>query len=283
MKVDQFESVFRAAAKEPYRYEEIHLERILVVTDQGRGPTEAFVQSARQLLGALGDEPSWTTLTDQDYTDVEALLGRVTEVRPDLIVTYRCLRSQSWKWPFTLGEHLDVLTQIAPSPVLVTPHPEAGRGSSHSMQNTDTVMAMTDHLAGDHRLVNFAVRLTQPGGRLLLAHIEDQHTFDRYMATIGKIDTIETDSAREEIEHQLLKEPADYIESCRQVLQRRALPITVGSHVAMGHHLTEYRRLLKEHQIDLLVMNTKDEDQLAMHGLAYPLAVELREIPLLLL
>lgn len=30
-------------------------------------------------------------------------------------------------------------------------------------------------------------------------------------------------------------------------------------------------------------MNTKDEDQLAMHGLAYPLAVELREIPLLML
>jgi len=30
-------------------------------------------------------------------------------------------------------------------------------------------------------------------------------------------------------------------------------------------------------------MNTKDEDQLAMHGLAYPLAIEVRSIPLLLL
>ena len=30
-------------------------------------------------------------------------------------------------------------------------------------------------------------------------------------------------------------------------------------------------------------MNTKDDDQLAMHGLAYPLAVELRDIPLLML
>jgi hypothetical protein len=30
-------------------------------------------------------------------------------------------------------------------------------------------------------------------------------------------------------------------------------------------------------------MNTKDEDQLAMHGLAYPLAIELRTIPLLML
>jgi hypothetical protein len=38
-----------------------------------------------------------------------------------------------------------------------------------------------------------------------------------------------------------------------------------------------------EHHVDLLVLNTKDEDQLAIHGLAYPLAVELRNTPLLLL
>ncbi len=31
------------------------------------------------------------------------------------------------------------------------------------------------------------------------------------------------------------------------------------------------------------VLNTKDEDQLAMHGIAYALAVELRQIPLLML
>ena len=39
----------------------------------------------------------------------------------------------------------------------------------------------------------------------------------------------------------------------------------------------------KEHGVDLVVLNTKDEDQLAMHGLAYPLAIELRQIPLLML
>ena len=51
----------------------------------------------------------------------------------------------------------------------------------------------------------------------------------------------------------------------------------------MGHHLSTYKELVQKHQVDLLVMNTKDEDQLAMHGIAYPLAVELREIPLLML
>ena len=53
--------------------------------------------------------------------------------------------------------------------------------------------------------------------------------------------------------------------------------------VTLGHHLDEYKRLVIEHDVDLLVMNTKDDDQMAMHGLAYPLAVELRGVPMLLL
>ena len=41
--------------------------------------------------------------------------------------------------------------------------------------------------------------------------------------------------------------------------------------------------LAEKHDVDLLVFNTKEEDQLAMHGVAYPLAVELRRLPLLML
>ena len=50
-----------------------------------------------------------------------------------------------------------------------------------------------------------------------------------------------------------------------------------------GHHLAEYKRLIEQQEVDLLVLNTKDENQLAMHGMAYALAVELRQIPLLML
>ena len=53
--------------------------------------------------------------------------------------------------------------------------------------------------------------------------------------------------------------------------------------VTVGNHMTEFRNLIEQHAVDLLVMHTKDDEQSAMHGLAYPLAVELREIPLLLL
>ena len=41
--------------------------------------------------------------------------------------------------------------------------------------------------------------------------------------------------------------------------------------------------LIAEHSVDLVVLNTKDHEQLAMHGMAYPLAVELRNTALLML
>ena len=61
------------------------------------------------------------------------------------------------------------------------------------------------------------------------------------------------------------------------------MKVDIKSIVTLGHRLKEYRTLIEQHEVDLLVFDTKDEDQLAMHGLSYPLAVELRQIPLLML
>ncbi len=132
-------------------------------------------------------------------------------------------------------------------------------------------------------MVNYSAHVTQPGGRLLLGHVEDDAIFERYMEAIAKISSIDTDLARQQIQDRLLKDPEDYIESCKAGLARSAPEITVEAMVASGHHIRVYRHLIDEHEVDLLVMNTKDEDQLAMHGLAYPLAIELRTIPLLML
>ena len=64
---------------------------------------------------------------------------------------------------------------------------------------------------------------------------------------------------------------------------RLPVPIEIKEIVTLGHNLHEHQRLVQDHNVDLLVLNTKDHDQLAMHGLAYPLAVELRTTPLLML
>ena len=280
--VDQFESAFKSASKLPFVYEPRRFARILVVTDTNTANAERIGERVRHFLGTLDGRSQWLSAPAEDSETVEALLALVDRQRPDLLVTYRNLHSAAWQWPHSLGRHLDVLTQTAHCPVMVLPHPNDEAVFDAAMNHTRVVMAATDHLAGDGRLVNCAVSLTEPGGTLMLAHIEDDTTFDRYMGVIAKIPSIDTDNARETILAQLLKEPRDYIRACREELVKQGVDIAVEEVVSTGHRLSEYKRMIVSHGAELLVMHTRDEDQSAMHGLAYPLAVELRHLPLLL-
>lgn len=282
-KVDQFESVFRAASKTPFEYSEVEVGSVLVVSDRPEAEAEDFSARMRRFLSVLnrGENVRWRTVHGGEYSNVPELLALIETERPGLICTYRHLHSESWQWPHTLGEYIDVLTQATTTPVVVMPHPQAGLDRAPT--NTDVVVAMTDHLVGDHTLVNWSARFTDEGGRLLLANVEDRVAFERLIATVGKIPSIDTDSARTHLVERLERDARDYMGRCRDALATAGVPISIEEEVGFGHHLTEYLRLVEEHGADLLVMHTKDQDQLAMHGLAYPLAIELRSVPLLLL
>jgi nucleotide-binding universal stress UspA family protein len=280
--VDQFESVFKSASKAPFHYEPRSFARVLVITDGDTAHGEIVGERVRRFLGSVDGGSEWLMAPAADSETVEGLLSLVERQQPDLLITYRNLHSAAWQWPHSLGRHLDVLTQTVHCPVMVIPHPNDHAVFAASMNHARVVMAATDHLAGDGRLVNCAVSLTEPGGKLVLAHIEDDAIFERYMEIISKIPSIDTDNAREKILAQLLKEPHDYVRACREELARQEVHVSVEEVVSTGHRLSEYKQLIDHHAVELLVMHTRDEDQLAMHGLAYPLAVELRHIPLLL-
>lgn len=283
--VDQFESVFRSALREPFEFNLPNAQSLLIVTDFDQAEAYAFAQRIVSFLAAtaLCDAPDVRTLSGDAFSTTADLLEQVETSGTDLICTYRNLHSEAWRFPHSLGEYLDVLLQRAQAPVLVLPHPLADFAAEHAMQRTEVVMAVTDHLEKDHRLVNYAASLVQPGGSLCLAHVECRQTFDRYLDAISKIPTIDTDDARSRLEEQLLKDARAYVNSCAARLARSELDLKVKALVDFGDHLSDYRQYLESFEVDLLVMNTKDEDQLAMHGLAYPLAVELRQIPLLML
>lgn len=282
-KLDLFESVFRSADKPVYSVGRVELGRVLVVTDLSDAEAAPLLAQVRSFLSVLGEGVEWIHQSGEDFASVGSLLERVEQVVPDLVVTYRHLHSNSWQWPHGLGEYLDVLTQASGVPVLVLPHPDAERALPHAVTDTDRVMAITDHLTGDARLVDHALRFTAPAGTCWLTHIESQRQFDHFLAAVEKVPEIETDDARELVHAQLLKEPRDYIDSCRREIEAQGVTVTIESIVAMGDRIEEYRRLVEDHRVDLLVLNTMDGDQLAMHGQAYPLAVELRGIPLLML
>ncbi len=283
--IDLFESAFRAAAKTVFHHHPVTVRKALVVTDLAADAALAYAERVKGFLAGLprAESVTWAIAHGAEVETVGALLERVQHEQPDLVCTYRNLHSGAFRWPYTLGDHVEVLTQVTTVPVLLLPRPDAQAALETRLQDTNRVMAITDHLTGDDKLVSWAVALTSPGGTLFLTHIEDQGTFERYVEVIGKLPGLDTDRARELIGAQLLKEPSEYIDTCAAGLRAAGVDVIVAPEVQMGHHLPVYRELVEEHAIDLLVMNTKDEDQLAMHGLAYPLAVELRGLPLLML
>ncbi len=283
-KLDQFESAFKSADKAVYSYARPAFDRVLVVTDLNQADGADILRRVRSFLTAVDRAGTrWETLSGAAFGSVQALLEKIEEQKPDLIVTYRHLHSEAWRWPHSLGEYLDVMTQATSVPVLVLPHPDADRALPHSIQDTDRVMAITDHLTGDNRLVNMAVSFTEPGGTCWLTHVESRPVFERYIDAVSKLPDIDTEVARESLAEQLLKEPRDFIAACRAEIDAQGLPIRIEEVVAMGRQVDEYRGLIAKREIDLLVLHTKDDEQLAMHGAAYVLAVELRGIPLLML
>ncbi len=277
--------MFRSASREVFRLDPINIQSVLVVTDRDEEMARRFGDRLRQFLKVLSadDKVQWRDVHGSEFQTAGELLALVESAAPDIICTYRNLHSGAWRWPYSLGAHVDLLTQHTDIPVMLLPHPKAERSAKHAIKNTDTVMAIADHLTGDHLLVNYALRFTENGGTLWLTHVEDEATFGRYMEIISKIPTIDTDEARQAVREQLLKEPQDYIDGCVEVLRAAGTHVKVEHLAVFGHHLSEYKQLIEQHEVDLLVLNTKDEDQLAMHGIAYALAVELRQIPLLML
>ena len=185
-KVDQFESVFRAATKTRFEYSAVQVESVLVVSDRDERAAAAFGERVRSQFSVLerGENIRWRVVHGGEYHSVPALLDIVETERPGLICTYRHLHSDSWQWPYTLGEYIDVLSQVTTTPIIVLPHPDVQ--PEGAVRGTKVVMAMTDHLVGDHMLVNWAARFTDEGGRLVLANVEDAAALEAPLRTIAE-------------------------------------------------------------------------------------------------
>ncbi len=285
LRVDEFESVFRSALKEIYQHQEITINSALLVSDLEVSDAEKLLMRVKSFCQPIDSSQSinWTLVGRNDFSSAEDLLAVIDRSTFELIVTYRNLYSESWRHPYSLGEHLDVMLQRTSMPVLVIPHPLAGYARDQSLHTCSSVMVVSDLMVNDHHLVRYGLAFIEEDGHLYLSHMEDRQYFDRVIDAISKIPTIDTADAEQRLAKQLLKEPADYIQSVIRVLDEMSRSIEVTPIVEFGHQLKDYLKHIEEKHIDLLIINTKDGDQMAMHGLAYPLAVEVRQIPLLML
>ena len=288
--IDEFESIFRRAQRQPFHYEAVTLTKVLLVTDASTEQAEKTLRSLCAFLPQVCESASISTVAGDRYRTVTDLLEIVEQEQPELIVTYRYLREESLIPQHSLGVYLDVLTQATSVPVLVLPTAlvcnDFGDVVAEELVRLtpcEEVMVVTDHISGDDRLINHAVGICPKSGTLWLCHVEDDAVFERYMQAIERIPEIVTDEARRLIGDQLLKEANDFMTTCQTELKQHVPELSVDRIVMRGHRLRQYHALVEDRRTDLLVANTKDQGQLAMHGMAYSLAVELMETPLLLL
>jgi len=282
--LDQFESAFARADKVQFHLAPEPIRKILFLTDLDDEATERHLEQLKTFLVVLEESsqaPEWSTLGGTHYANGPEVLAKIAELEPDLIVTYRLLKEITRDQTYSLGTYLDVLSQSIVAPILVIPRdPE----SMNLAQGTPQVLAVTGHLTGDDRLVNWALPFVRGAkGDLFLGHIEDDHQFERYLEVIGKIPELNTAIAREEIQAQLLKEPREFIASITEIIRTARPELQIHGIVRLGHRVRDYATLVAEHKVDLLVIEGKDESQVAMSGLAYSLAVELTNLPILIL
>ncbi|MCP4443974.1 MAG: universal stress protein [Myxococcales bacterium] len=282
MKLDDFESVFRSSVKTPFHHAPPNIESALLVTDVDNAATGAFLGEIQPFLASgHADGIEWTTLTSEDFQEVSTVLDRVRRNPPSLVVCYRHLLGQGVRLPYSLGSTVDTLTQATDVPVLLLPRPD--EVGITLPKKASQVMVVTDHLTGDDRLVNWAAHLCTDDGTLFLSHIEDKAILKKYLDACSKIPGIDFDLAKEKLPKKLLAMPSDYIASTSEILAKQGIHENVQALVKVGDPVKDYEQLVEELGVDLLIMNTKDHDQNAMHALAYALSVEIRNRPLLLL
>ncbi len=280
--LDVIESQFRASVKERPKIVPPQVKKVCVITDLDAEAGAVFDAKVRPFLKALGEGTTHVCLGSADIDGVRSMMARLEQEKPDLIVTYRHLFEKEKDLPFSLGTYADMLTQTTTTPVLLLPAP--GRPElDAALENTDRVMVLSDHLVSDGRLINWGLRLVEQGGRITLVHIEDDAVFGRYLAAISKISGLDTELAETAIEKQLLHEASDYADEVKAVFEAEHPNVQVSKNIRLGHTVKEVLAVASHEECDLVVLNTKDEDQLAMAGKAYSVAVELIDKPLLLL
>ena len=133
--VDQFESMFRSASREVFRQKPVNFESVLVVTDRSVEDARSFGDQVRNFLSVISadEQVRWRDCSGSEFQSAGELLALIETAAPDLICTYRNLHSNAWKWPYSLGTHVDLLTPHTDVPVLLPPHPEAQRSADHAL------------------------------------------------------------------------------------------------------------------------------------------------------
>lgn len=280
--IDQFSSMFKRAERTPFVYTPFEFASVIVLLDDLPGESELDQKQLTRVFPILEKTNRWRFVHGNEFQTVGELIGIVEEFSPDLVITKRCLQERGLVPQHSLGVYVDVLTQVLSPPVLLLPETPASNGGLPKTP-PHNIMIVTDQIAGQDRLISVGAAFGAGKGDVWLCHVEDDAVFERYQRAIERIPEIDTADSRKLIQQQFFNEASDFIQTAIADLKTHLPEQTFHTSISRGHRVKQYLNLVENHKVDLLVLNTKDDDQLAMHGNSYALSVELVKLPLLLL
>lgn len=273
--VDEFESQFRRSAKEHFVYEQIAFDRVTFLVDDDfvRDDAQSFVE---EWLGRQDIQFAVVRISPQK--PVSEVMREVLSTEPDLVVSYRLL-GHTKEPSHSLGTYIDEASQVLAKPLCLLP----AKFSRSSSRRPECVLVLSESIVGDSTLVNCGVALVPKVGTLVLADLVDGNAFDNYMDLISKCSFIDTDIARAELADLLMRLASEFESGCIDRLAQEFSSLKLEQFVGFARTVNDYKALLEKYEVELLLFSGKDNNQTAMSALGYALAVEVTDIPLVLL
>ena len=276
LKIDHFASVFRAADKEIISIREREISKVLIVTDVNHEKSLEIWERWRSLFVHSVDV---VILHGETSRDISTITQKVEEAECDLIISYRCLHSDNWKYPHAVGSYIEVMTQLTSKPVLLMPHVLE---DTREYAPPESIVLISDDLTKEADLLGWACSFRGSQARCTLVELHNEAHFHRMMDVIAKIPQIDTEVAKDKIYLQLQKDSLDWVSRSQEIVGRWERPLSLQRTEMAQSCMTSCTELVQKEASELIVLNTKDEDQLAIHGLVYPFMVQFRHVPLLL-
>lgn len=278
---DEFSSIFRRSMVPQFQFDTWKVSSACLIVDQNSTNSQSVIERLKTFSPALAEAHEWKTIQVDKSSTVESVEQQLAASLPDLIVTWRHLCETQMHPHHSLGVYVDVLTQVVPRPILLLPG-ECSQGAEKLPPKCQNILIATDHAIQESRLIHQAVAMGGKEASIILGHVEDDLSYQRYLQAIERIPEINTEIAAEKLLSQLLHDADRFGVHVAEQLAEQYPDLTLKTETMLGHRVQTFRKLVESQQTDLLVMNTKDQDQLAMHGLAYSLSIELRDIAQLL-
>lgn len=276
LKLDHFASIFRAADKETIAIREREIVKVLIVTDVGY---EKSLEIWERWRAFFFQTVTVRVLHGEESLDISTITEKLDEADCDLIVSYRCLHSENWRYPHAIGSYVEVITQLTSKPVLLMPHI---REDTKDYAPPESIVLLSNDLTKASDALAWACCFRGHRSRCTLVELENMVHFNRVLDVIAKIPQLDTDVAREKIMKQMHTDSADWVIRSQKILKNWKRPPSLARKQVVQNALAACSDIVQQVGAELIVLNTKAEDQLALHGLVYPFMVHFRHTPLLL-